>query len=101
MMKAKLFDNAIVSNHQEAMDLIGNHLGNATDSTLKVPIPRLQPDEIKGLQDFWKVYESHRSEVTAQLLHIASEHPEFKFILQNALAQQSTEQEQASLELQR
>jgi hypothetical protein len=77
-----------------------DNLMNAIDSTLKVPIPRLQPDEIKGLQDFWEVYESHRSEVTAQLLHMASEHSEFKFILQNAPTQQSAEQEQTSRKLQ-
>jgi len=39
---------------------------NATDSVLKVPVPRLKPDEIKGLQDFWKVYESHREEIRAE-----------------------------------
>ena len=53
---------------------------NAIDSTLKTPLPKLQPDEIKGLQDFWEVYESHRPEVTAQLFRMASEHSEFKFI---------------------
>jgi len=73
---------------------------NAIDSTLKIPVPKLQPDEMKGLQDFWEVYESHRAEVTAQLLRMASGHPEFQFILQNAPVQQSAEQEQASLRLQ-
>jgi PAS domain S-box-containing protein len=75
-----------------------DNLMNATDSTLKVSIPKLRPDEIKGLQEFWEVYESHRPEVTAQLLQMASEHPEFKFILQNGPAQPSAEQ--ASLGLQ-
>jgi PAS domain S-box-containing protein len=73
---------------------------HATDSTLRTPVPKLQPDEIKGLQDFWEVYESHRPEITAQLLQMASEHPEFKFILQNTPTQRSTEQEQAGLGLQ-
>ena len=46
------------------------------DSALKVPIPRFRPDDIKGLQDFWKVYESHREEMRAELLRMAGEHPE-------------------------
>jgi len=62
------------------------------NSTVKVHIPRLQPQEVKGLQDFWEVYESHRLEITAQLLEIAGNHTEFKFSLQNAAAQ-SSEQE--------
>ena len=74
---------------------------NATDSSYKVSIPKLKPDEIKGLQDFWKVYESHREEIRAELLRMASEHPEFKFILQSAQSEQSAEQQDASLELQR
>jgi len=74
---------------------------NATDSALKVPVPRLKPDEIKGLRDFWEVYESHREEIRAALLRMASEHPEFKFILQSAQSEQSAEQQEANLELQR
>jgi len=74
---------------------------NVTDSASKVPVPRLKPDEIKGLQDFWKVYEANREEIRAELLRMAGEHPEFKFILQNAQSEQSTEQQEANLELQR
>lgn len=74
---------------------------NTTDSASKVPVPRLKPDEMKGLQDFWEVYESHREEIRAELLRMAGEHPEFKFILQSAQSEQSAEQQEASLELQR
>jgi PAS domain S-box-containing protein len=73
----------------------------ATASSFKVSIPRLKPDEIKGLQDFWKVYESHPEEIRAELLRRAGEHPEFRFILQSAQSEQSAEQQDASLELQR
>ena len=73
----------------------------ATDLSFKVPVPKLKPDEIKGLQDFWKIYESHREEISAELLRMVSEHPEFKFILQSAPLQQSAEQQEASIELQR
>jgi len=74
---------------------------SVTDSASKVPVPRLKPDEIKGLQDFWKVYEANREEIRAELLRMAGEHPEFKFILQNAQSEQSAEQLEADLELQR
>ena len=78
-----------------------DNLMSATDSALKVRVPRLKPDEIKGLQDFWEVYESHRAEIRAALLRMAGEHPEFKFILQSAQPEPSAEQQEANLELQR
>jgi PAS domain S-box-containing protein len=67
----------------------------------KVSIPNLTADEKQGLQDYWTVYEVHRPEVTAQLMEMASQHAEIKFIMQNAPSQPSTEQQAANLELQR
>ena len=58
-----------------------DNLMNATDSAWKVRVPRLKSDEIKGLQDLWKIYESHHEEIRAALLRMVSEQPEFKFIL--------------------
>src|SRR5690349_1966580 len=63
--------------------------------------PSLTPDEKQGLQDYWNVYEAHREEVTSQLLVMASQHPEFKYILQNAAAQPTPEQQSQSREFQR
>jgi hypothetical protein len=53
------------------------------------------------LQDYWKVYEVHREEITAQLQAMASQHAEFKFILQNTAAQPTAEEQARNRELQR
>lgn len=68
---------------------------DTTDSASKVRVPKLQPEEVAGLQDFWSVHESYRPEITAQLLQMANEHPEFKVILQNT---QGSLEEQSSSE---
>ena len=67
----------------------------------KISSPTLTPEEKQGLQDYWKVYELHREEVTAQLAVMAASHPEFKFILQNAPAPPTEEQQARNLEIQR
>src|SRR6266511_1235431 len=67
----------------------------------KVSIPHLTPDEKEGLQDYWRIYEAHREEITARLMEMASQHPEFSYIMQNAASQPSTEQQTRSQELQR
>jgi len=66
----------------------------------KVTIPNLTPDEQEGLQDYWRIYEAHREEITAQLMEMASQHPEFKYIMQNAASQPSAEEQARSRELQ-
>ncbi len=53
------------------------------------------------MQNFWKVYEAHREEVTAKLGEMASQHPEFKLILQNRIVQPTPEEQARSRELQR
>ncbi len=63
--------------------------------------PDLAPDEIKGLQDYWSVYELHRREITDQLLQMAREHREFKVILQNTPSQPSSAEEDPAMQLQR
>jgi PAS domain S-box-containing protein len=74
---------------------------NASTSLPKVNIPRLTSEEQQELQEYWKVYEIHREEVTARLTEMAGRHPEFKFIMQNAASQDTTEQQVRSRELQR
>ena len=66
----------------------------------KVTIPNLTPDEKQGLQDYWNIYEAHREEITAQLMEMASQHPEFKYIMQNAASQPSADQQARSREFQ-
>jgi PAS domain S-box-containing protein len=70
-------------------------------SLSKVTIHKLTPDEKEGLQDYWRIYEAHREEVTSQLLEMANQHPEFKYILQNTASQPSIEQQARGRELQR
>jgi PAS domain S-box-containing protein len=67
----------------------------------KVTSPNLTFDEKEGLKDYWNTYEAHREEVTAQLMRMASEHPEFKYIMQNAASQPSAQEQARSRELQR
>jgi len=67
----------------------------------KVTIPNLTPDERDGLQDYWRVYEAHREEVTAQLMKMASHHPELRRFLLNADSRPSAEEQARSHELQR
>src|SRR6266498_1708826 len=67
----------------------------------KLTIPKLTPEEKQGLHDYWNVYEAHRDEITAQLLKMASQHPEFKYILQNAASQPTAEEQARNQEIQR
>ncbi len=71
----------------------------ASDS--KTRVQKLAPSEQKGLEDYWKVYETHRDEIDAELMLTAARHPEFKFILDNPARQPSPEQRDAGLNLQR
>ena len=64
-------------------------------------VPDLAPDEIRGLQDYWQVYEEHRQEITAQLLQMASEHKEFSAMLQSAPPQPATGGEEPGIARQR
>jgi PAS domain S-box-containing protein len=64
-------------------------------------LPALTPEEQKGLQDYWKVYEAHRAEIRAELLKGLEAQSEFKIFLQRERPQQSAEQEQLSTEIQR
>jgi PAS domain S-box-containing protein len=74
---------------------------NAPPSPSKVSVPKLTAGEKRGLRDYWGVYEAHREEISAQLLRMAGEHPEFKFILQNTPSQPSASQNGTENELQR
>jgi hypothetical protein len=65
-----------------------------------INFPTLTPEEKRGLQDYWSVFEAHRDEVIAQVLEMASEHPEFKYILQNTAAQPTPEEQARSREIQ-
>jgi PAS domain S-box-containing protein len=72
-----------------------------SDHTPKISVPSLTPQEIQDLQDYWGIYEIHRDEVALDLLRMASDHPEFRFILQNADLQQTPKEREASFERQR
>lgn len=69
-------------------------------SALKVNAPKLTPQEKQGLQDYWKVYEIHREEINAKLQEMASQHEEFKFILQNTASKPTAEEQARSREFQ-
>jgi PAS domain S-box-containing protein len=66
-----------------------------------IRIPELTPAEKQGLQAYWKVYESHHDGITAQLRQIASQHPEFKQLLQDTAIQASVEEQTRQYEIQR
>jgi PAS domain S-box-containing protein len=67
----------------------------------KIKIPELTPEEKQGLRDYWNTYEAHREQITAQLLDMASQHPEFKYILQNASSLPTPEEQVRNREIQR
>jgi PAS domain S-box-containing protein len=67
----------------------------------KLKIPNFTPEEKQGLQDYWNLYEKHREEINAQLVEMAAHHPEFKFILQNAAAQPTPEEQSRNREIQK
>jgi len=66
-----------------------------------IPAPNFSPEEKQGLQDYWNLYEKHREEINAQLVEMATHHPEFKFILQNAAAQPNAEEQARNREIQK
>src|SRR5918994_1448220 len=66
-----------------------------------ITIPELGPEQKQGLRDYWNTYEAHREEITAELLVMASQHPEFKFILQNTATQPKPEEQARNREIQR
>lgn len=70
-------------------------------SLQKITIPNFNPDEKQGLQDYWNLYEKHREEINARLLEMASQHPEFSFILQNTAAQPTPEEQARNREIQK
>jgi len=63
--------------------------------------PKPTLDEQRGLKDYWKIYEAHRTEIGGKLMQMARHHQEFKFILQNSAAHPLAEQQAASGEVQR
>jgi PAS domain S-box-containing protein len=67
----------------------------------KLTIPNFTPEEKKGLQDYWNLYEKHREEINAQLVEMTAHHPEFKFILQNAATQPTPEEQSRNREIQK
>lgn len=66
-----------------------------------IPFPNFTPEEKKGLRDYWNLYEKYRDEINAQLVEMATQHPEFKFILQNTAAQPTPDQQARNREIQK
>jgi PAS domain S-box-containing protein len=73
----------------------------ANTSIPEITLPRLTPEEKQCLQDYWRVYEKHREEITARVLEMASQHPEFKSILQDQTSQPSDEERARNSDIQR
>jgi PAS domain S-box-containing protein len=70
-------------------------------SPSKTRIPKLTPDEQKGLGDYWQVYEAHQEEVNAELMRMAKNNRDFDFILNSPARQPTPAQREAGLDLQR
>lgn len=70
-------------------------------SPTQILIPELTSDELQGLKNYWKVYESHRDDITTALMDLALDHPEFRFILENVPSQHAENGQDAAVELQR
>ncbi len=74
---------------------------NTPDPMSRAFLPRLTVEELNGLQDYWRIYELHREEIRLQLLQMAGDHAEFKFIMQNPALQQNAQQQDVTIEIQR
>ena len=67
----------------------------------KITGPELTPEEKQGLQDYWNVYEAHLEEISVEVAKMATNHPEFKSLMQDPAAQPTEEQRARNLEVQR
>jgi PAS domain S-box-containing protein len=67
----------------------------------QISIPQLSPEERQGLRDYWRVYEAHLDEIAAQVAGMASQHPEFKYILQQQASQPNPDEQSRNREIQR
>ncbi len=74
---------------------------NTPDPMSRAFLPRLTVEELNGLQDYWRIYELHREEIRLQLLQMAGDHAEFKFIMQNPALQQNAQQQDVTIAIQR
>lgn len=75
-------------------------MDTSTSSLRKIP-PQISAEELKGLQDYWEVYEAHREAVSRELMVHAATIPEFRFILENGSFQPTAEQQEANIQRQR
>ena len=66
-----------------------------------IPSPHFTREEKQGLRDYWNLYEKYREEINAQLIEMATQHPEFRFILQNTAAQPTPEEQARNREIQK
>lgn len=72
-----------------------------TPYSTKITSPNLTTEERQALQDYWTIYEQHREDVTGKLIRMASEHVEFRFILQDTAFQRTPEEQEQAIERQR
>jgi hypothetical protein len=42
-------------------------------------LPQLSAEELKGLRDYWDIYETHRAAINAELILFSAQIPEFEF----------------------
>ena len=61
----------------------------------------LTPEEQKGLQDYWTVYEAHRTEVRDELFRSMLRRPELEASLHAEASLQSTKEQRAFIDVQR
>ncbi|HEX9386519.1 MAG TPA: hypothetical protein VF918_09385, partial [Anaerolineales bacterium] len=66
-----------------------------------IPSPHFTREEKQGLRDYWNLYEKYREEINVQLIEMATQHPEFRFILQNTAAQPTPEEQARNREIQK
>jgi len=63
--------------------------------------PEINAEELRGLQDYWDVYEAHRDEIFGELLRRIAQIPEFRFFIENTSLHPSAEQQRENIERQR
>jgi PAS domain S-box-containing protein len=74
---------------------------NTATSNSRFSLPQLGAEELKGLRDYWDIYEAHRDEIDGALIRFSAQIPEFKLIAENSALQATPEEQRASQERQR
>jgi PAS domain S-box-containing protein len=74
---------------------------NISNLPIRIVPPKLGSDELQGMQDYWRIYEEHRDEISTDLLRLAENIPEFKVVIEDSSINTFVDDPGETLEVQR